>query len=316
LQQLGVQAWWQPWLGNLPRWIRKHGQDFDLIIVSRHYVLSPLLPLLRTYAPRAQLVFDTVDLHFLREQREAEQSKDQKQKRQSERTRGSELALIDKADLTWVVSHEEKSLLQKLRPDARVNVLSNIHAPSMAATTLDQRADLIFVGGYRHPPNVDATLWLANEIFPLIRARRPEIALHLVGDHAPAAVVELAKRDGIVVHGHVPDLDALLDRTRINLAPLRYGAGVKGKITQSLARGLPVVATTCAIEGMHLRDGEDVLVGDDPAAFADAVLRLYDDAELWQAMSGRGQEHIRTHFSDDAARVVIHELLGSLPVRD
>src|SRR4249919_2009152 len=173
----------------------------------------------------------------------------------------------------------------------------------------------MFVGSYRHPPNVDAAQWLANEIFPRIRAARPDIRLHLVGDYAPTEVSSLAQRDGIVVHGHVPDLDALLDRTRINLAPLRFGAGVKGKISQSLASGLPVVATHCAVEGMHLRDGEEVLVKDDADGFADALLRLYDDPGLWQALSQRGQEHIRQYFSRDVARKAIRELLDSLPAR-
>src|SRR4029079_4835065 len=122
------------------------------------------------------------------------------------------------------------------------------------------------------------------EIYPVIRAKRPDIKLHLVGDYAPAAVSALAQHDGIVVHGHVPDLDALLDCTRINMAPLRFGAGVKGKISHSLARGLPVVATSCAVEGMHLHGGDEVLVSDDADGFAEAVLRLYDDKALWQIL--------------------------------
>jgi GT2 family glycosyltransferase/glycosyltransferase involved in cell wall biosynthesis len=316
LQQLGVQACWQPWLGNLPRWIYKNGPRFDLIIASRHYVLSPLLPLLRLYAPQARIVFDTVDLHFLREQRGAEHSGDGGQRRAADRTRAVELGLIEKSDLTWVVSQDEKALLTTLLPNAPVQVLSNIHEFATTDAPFAQRRDLVFVGSYRHPPNVDAAIWLAEEILPLIRAQRPDIALHLVGDYAPAAVSDLGRRNGIVVHGHVPDLDALLDRTRINLAPLRYGAGVKGKIGQSMARGLPVVATTCAVEGMHLCHGQDVLVGDDAATFANAVLRLYDDSPLWQLLSQRGQDHIRRHFSHDAARTVLRELLGALPARD
>ena len=315
LQQLGVQACWQPWLGNLPRWLAEHGRRFDAIIGSRHYVLSPLLPLLRAHAAQAIIVFDTVDLHFLREQREAEQTRDGNQKRRAQRTRSSELALIEKTDLTWVVSHDEKALLATLLPNARVKVLSNIHELANVSTPFERRRDLLFVGSYRHPPNIDAALWLADEIFPHIRAHRPDISLHLVGDYAPTSVSELGQRDGIVFLGHVPDLDALLDRTRINLAPLRYGAGVKGKVSQSLARGLPVVATTCAVEGMHLDNDEEALVADDPAAFAAAVLRLYDDANLWQKLSERGQQHIRRHFSEDAARAMIRELLDALPAR-
>jgi GT2 family glycosyltransferase len=315
LQQAGVEVWWQPWVEGLPRWISRQDGAFDLIIVSRHYTLTPLLPLLRSRLPASRVLFDTVDLHHLRQLREAELSGDAAQLRAAEQVRRDELHLIANCDYTWVVSPIEREQLVAQLPNARVDVLPTIHASDSIAANFATRQDLLFVGSYRHPPNVDAALWLANEIFPRIRARRPDIALHLVGDYAPAAISDLGQREGIVVRGHVPDLDALLDRTRINLAPLRYGAGVKGKISHSLACGLPVVATHCAIEGMHLRDGEEVLVADDPAAFADAVLRLYDDAALWQSLSQNGQEHIRQHFSRDAARSVIRDLLASLPAR-
>jgi O-antigen biosynthesis protein len=119
----------------------------------------------------------------------------------------------------------------------------------------------------------------------------------------------------VVFHGHVPDLDALLDASAISVAPLRFGAGVKGKINQSLARGLPVVATACAIEGMHLVDGQDVLVADTADAFADAVVRLVDDDALWRRLRDGGWENTRRFFSRDAARLALTPLLDSLPTR-
>ena len=101
----------------------------------------------------------------------------------------------------------------------------------------------------------------------------------------------------------------------MSVAPLRYGAGVKGKVNQALAAGLPVVATSCAVEGMHLRDGVDVLVADDADAFARAVLRLHGDATLWQRLSTGGLENTRRHFSPEAIRPTLAALLASLPVR-
>ena len=102
---------------------------------------------------------------------------------------------------------------------------------------------------------------------------------------------------------------------RISLAPLRYGAGIKGKINQSLSRGLPVIATPCAAEGMFLADGEDVLVADDAQGFADAVLRLYGDRELWQRLRHGGLENTRRHFSRETARQVLRDWLQALPAR-
>jgi len=313
LQQAGVEVWWQPWIGSLPRWLWRQAEAVDLVIVSRHYVLTPLFQLLRSQMPNSRILFDTVDLHYLRQLREAELSGDPAQLRAAQQVRRDELHLIAHCDCTWVVSPFEREQLHALLPDARVEILPTIHQTEDVVPAFESRQDIVFVGSYRHPPNVDAALWLGNEIYPRIRAIRRDIQLHLVGDYAPAAVSALGERDGIIVHGHVADLDGLLDRTRINLAPLRFGAGVKGKISHSLARGLPVVATGCAVEGMHLRDGEQVLVADDADAFAQSVLRLYDDAALWRELSQRGQEHIRRHFSREAAREAIHSLLDSLP---
>jgi glycosyltransferase involved in cell wall biosynthesis len=137
--------------------------------------------------------------------------------------------------------------------------------------------------------------------------------LHLVGADAPESVLALADRPGVNFHGHVPDLEALLDRTRISLAPLRFGAGIKGKVNQALARGLPVVATSCAIEGMFLIDGEDVLCADTAEQFADAIVRLYRDPALWQILRQAGFENTRRHFSRDAARRVLRPWLRGLP---
>lgn len=315
LQQLGVEVWWHPYIGNPATWLGRHGPRMDLIIVSRHYIASAYLPLLRQYAPQARVVFDTVDLHYLREQREAELGADVRLARRAAQTRRQELAVIADSDLTLVVSTAEQALLARELPDARVAVLSNVHAIAGDRTGFEDRHGLVFVGGFRHPPNVDAAVWFAESVFPLIHARAPDIALHLIGADAPESVQALAERPGIHFHGYVPDIEPFMTDCRVALAPLRYGAGVKGKINLSMAHGQPVVATTCAVEGMHLRDGEDVLVADAPEAFAEAVLRLHGDAGLWRRLSENGVENVRRHFSFDAARLVLRrELLGTDPV--
>lgn len=310
LQQLGVQVWWRAWLRSVPRWFARHGRDFDLIIASHHYVASQYLLLARKLAPQARFVFDTVDLHYLREQREADLAGDPARQRSANRTRARELRLVREADLTLVVSPVEQALLARDAPGAAVEILSNVHHSTTAQAPFRERRDLLFVGGYRHPPNVDAALWLVREIHPLIRARRPDIVLHLIGSDAPPNILALRDIDGVRVHGHVPDLAPYMDGCRIGLAPLRYGAGVKGKINLSMAHGQPVVATAAAVEGMHLRDGIDVLVADDAQAFADAVLRLYDDATLWETLARNGLANVAQHFSFDAARRALRRVLG------
>lgn len=311
LQQLGVQTWYAPFFGTPAAWLREHGARFDTVLVCRHYVLREWLPLLRRHAPQARLVFDTVDLHYLRERRGAEITQDASLRRASERTRSLELEMIARSDTTLVVSDTERTLLAQDAPDARVEILSNLHQVHGSSRGFAERQDLVFVGGFRHPPNVDAARWFASDVFPLIRERLPDVRFHCIGSDPTPEITALSALPGVQVHGHVPDLSPYMDGVRIAVAPLRFGAGVKGKVNLSMAHGQPVVATGCAVEGMHLRDGVDVLVADDAPAFADAVVRLYSDEALWRQLAQHGLDNVQRHFSLDAARDVVRRVLIS-----
>ena len=308
LQQLGVEAWYAPFAQRAPAWLQQHGARFDSVLLCRHYVASEFLPLLRRHAPQAQIIFDTVDLHYLREQRAAELADDAPLLRAAARTREAELDVIARSDITVVVSETERALLAQDAPRARVEVLSNLHAVAGPGLPFAQRHDLVFVGGFRHPPNVDAVRWFVHDIFPMLRARLPELQFHCIGSHAPAEIQALSAQPGVHVHGHVPDIGPYMDGCRIAVAPLRYGAGVKGKVNFSMAHGQPVVATSCAAEGMHLIDGHDVLLADSAREFAAAILKLHDDATLWDTLSANGLDNVARHFSIDAARDVVQRL--------
>ena len=309
LQALGIEAWHAPFATSLPAWLETHGSTFDVIVVCRHHVLQPLLALLRAHAPAARIVFDTVDLHYLRERRGAEVRGDSSLIKAAERTRRIELDLVNRSDATLVVSEAELVLLAREAPQARVEVLSNLHELKDPGLPFDRRKDVVFVGGFRHPPNVDAVRWFADEVWPRLHAVEPDMVFHCIGGDVPADIQALAGRPGIRVHGHVPDIVPYMSGARLAVAPLRFGAGVKGKVNLSMAHGQPVVATTCAVEGMHLHDGEDVLVADTPEDFAAAVLRAYRDPVLWSRLASGGRENVARHFSLDAGRGVVQRLL-------
>ncbi|MFC7302025.1 glycosyltransferase [Cognatiluteimonas weifangensis] len=309
LQQLGVEAWYAPFARRAPAWLREHGPRFHSVLACRHYVAREFLPLLRRHAPQARVAFDSVDLHYLRERRAAELAGDPARLRTAERTRALELDVIARSDVTVVVSEVERALLARDAPQATVEVLSNLHQVAGPGQPFAQRRDLVFVGGFRHPPNVDAVRWFVEAVFPLVRARLPQVRFHCIGSHPPPAIQALAAYAGVEVHGHVPDIAPYMDGCRIALAPLRYGAGVKGKVNLSMAHGQPVVATAAAVEGMHLHDGDDVLVADDAEAFAAAIVRLYQNPALWQRLSAGGLTNVARHFSLDAARDSVRRLL-------
>jgi len=291
------------------RWLRENGAQFDAVILSRHYVAAPLLEAVRHYAPKARLVFDTVDLHYLREEREAALSDREDLRRQAATTKLAELRLIRNSDVTLVVSPIEQELLQREVPGARIEVLSNVHEVVGRRAGFGERKDLFFVGGFQHQPNVDAMLWFVHAIWPQVAKALPDARFHIAGSKMPESIKALAS-ERVIVHGFLPTLDALLDGCRLSVAPLRYGAGVKGKVNQSMAHGQPVVATTVAAEGMYLQHETDVLVADDAETFAREVIRLYTDEALWTRLADGGLANIATHFSFAAATQALRRVLG------
>ena len=308
LGRVGVHVLCKPWSPTLANWLRREGSTLDAVMLCRHYVAAPNLQLVRRLAPRAIVLFDTVDLHFLREQRAAEHTRNAALARQAAASRQRELALIRACDASLVVSPVELDMLRSEAPQARVELLSNVHEVHGRTTDFAMRSGLVFVGGLGHPPNEDAVHWLTSEIYPRIRAARPDIALHLVGD-IPEAMRPQFAGAGLHIHGRVADLGPWMSDCRIALAPLRYGAGVKGKINMAMSHGLPVVATRLAAEGMQLVDGVDVLLADDTEGFAAAALRLYDDELLWNRLSTAGLLNVQQHFSFEAARKALLRLL-------
>jgi O-antigen biosynthesis protein len=307
LQQAGIEVLCAPQVSLLEPWLAEHGRDLDLIIVSRHYVLAPILEMIRELSPQARLVFDTVDLHFLREEREAEVTGSAQMAEQASATREQELMLIRQSDITLVVSPVEQALLSSLEPEADIRVVSNIHSVHGCRQGWAGRAGLVFVGGFQHIPNIDAARWLVDEIFPLVRAEIPDIELHLIGSRMPDDIRAI-NVSGVHVHGFVQELDPYLDGCRVSVAPLRYGAGVKGKVNQAMSHGLPVVATTCAAEGMFLEHGRDVLVADTAEDFARQVIRAHQDQATWETLSIGGLKNVEQYFSRQAARRALIEI--------
>jgi GT2 family glycosyltransferase len=308
LQAQGIECLYRPYTRSVARHLADHGGLYHLAILSRADVAAQVMPAVRKYCPKARILYDTVDLHFLREERLAALTGDASIRRVAEQRKAQELGLIDAADATLVVSDAELEILQAERPRARLHLVSNIHRIYGSATPFDARRDILFIGAFAHPPNADAVLWLAREILPLARAEIPNLHCHVIGAEPPSDVRALSG-PGLTLHGYVPDVSPFFAGCRLSVAPLRYGAGVKGKINQSLAHGLPVVATPQAAEGMSLVDGESVLIADTPAAFASAIVRLYEDRALWDRISAGGLGVMERCFSFDAARRAIVEAI-------
>ncbi|EGV18075.1 glycosyltransferase [Thiocapsa marina] len=308
LQRIGVEVLYRPYVRRIRDHLASHGSDYDLVILSRADAAAATLDAARTHCTKARIVFDTVDLHFLRERRLAQLQHNRATLRVAERRKAQELDLMRRADMTFVVSEAERDILAVEAPDVRVHVVSNIYRVFGSAKPFEARGGILFIGAFAHPPNTDAVLFLCREIMPLLRERVPDIRLTVIGADPPREVLACAGSN-IEIAGHVPDVEPFFAACRVSVAPLRYGAGVKGKINQSLAHGVPVVATRVAGEGMHLVDGESVLIADDAPAFAEAIARLDRDPLLWQRLSDGGIRVMETHFGFAAAEQALREAL-------
>lgn len=309
LQSLGVEVLYAPYMNDPIKLFRQRGNEFDAILLSRHYIAINYLGLARLYAPKAKLIFDTVDLHYLREQRAAALEDSDELRRKAERTRAQEHKLIRECDATLVVSPVEQTLLARELPQARVEILSNVHEVFGCRRDYAQRKDLVFVGSFQHPPNEDAMLWFAREILPRLRDTLPGVRLNVIGQPVPESLREYAAED-FVLHGFIADLEPFMDGCRVSVAPLRYGAGVKGKVNMAMSYGLPVVATPAAVEGMHIEADNDVLVAADADGFAAAIVHLYGDPSLWETLSKNGLANVERHFSFDAAKRALSRILA------
>ena len=277
-------------------------------MLCRYYVADTNLPLFHRLAPKAKVLFDTEDLHFIREERTARHLGSTALSRQAGASRRRELGLVKRADATLVVSPAEQKLLLEAVPGAKVLLLPNMHEVHGSQRPFAERSGLVFVGGCGHPPNEDAIRWLTGEIWPVLHARRPELLLNLIGD-MPEHLRQEFSREGIVIHGRVSSLEPWMQGCRVALAPLRIGAGVKGKVNTAMSHGLPVVATSVAAEGMGLQHRVNSLLADDPSTFAEAVIELHDDQALWDRLSVASADHVRTHFSFSVAQAALERAL-------
>lgn len=314
LQRLGIECIYEPHCLSVKHFITAHAAEYQLAMLCRPYVAIRHMQLLRLITPAIRIIYDTVDLHYLRERRQAEVEKNPLMAERAERTRLDELKLIREADATIVVSPVEKELLAREVARANVHVVQLVIPEEPKGPDFAARRDILFIGGYQHTPNVEAVLYFIREILPALRQRVPDLRFLVIGSRPPAEIQALAS-EHVQILGFQKDITPYFDACRVMVAPLRFGAGIKGKLGTSFSYGLPVVATSIAAEGMYLEHGREVLIADAPQEFVDAVVRLYTDPELWLRMSDAGRRLVRERYSPAVIRSGLEGVIKSMDGR-
>ncbi len=298
-------------VSSIEEYLFLNQERISVLFLSRVHFGGAWIERGRAFCPGAQIVFNTVDLHHVREEREAALRGDAESAMRSQETKRLEYGCITAADVSIVVSEHEQVRLAADLPTSRVVVVPLMREIGRTSfPDWEHRSNLAFVGGFQHQPNIDAVNYFLDDIWPRVLARRPELVFHVIGSHMPAAMTE-RNAPNVEWVGHVPELEPWLDGLRLTVAPLRYGAGAKGKVVSSLLNGVPCVATSIAAEGMGLRIGDDIVACDSSEDFADAIVRVHDDAEVWRRLSDHGFATLsRTHSIEYAQKclesVLVH----------
>ncbi len=308
LEAMDITCWHLPWAGSIEDVLRSMGDRLSLVYVHRFGVMQRYGALIRRWAPAARLIYCVADLHHLRAARrvaiEAGLPAEAPEGRAATAgLRTAELLACLAADTVITHSSHEAMLLHAAIPEARVALVPWDIPPGPPVTGVP-RHGVAFIGSYGHAPNLDAAHTLLEAVMPRVWATDPTIPLRLAGSDLPASLRDAAARIAgrpIEVLGWVEDLDAMMARIRLTVAPLRYGAGLKGKVLDSIAAGVPCICSPIAAEGMDLPAPLDTLIGNTPADMAALILRLHHDSAAYTALCDAGQAWIAGHFS--AARI-------------
>lgn len=299
LRSAGVHTVCDGGSAGLRAFLRRHGRSIDVFVLNRVGAGGTLFELVRRRNPEARILFNTVDLHHVREFRAAEHSKNDSALRRAGQTRDREFHLARNADLTLVVSTAEKELLETAVPGCHVSVLPLARRITPPTLSFEKRAGIGFIGGFAHAPNLDAVRYFLEEVWPLVRRRDHDASFEIVGSGLPDGLIHQVEGD-VRYLGLLENIDDWLDHLKVSVAPLRFGAGAKGKVASSLCAGLPCVLTSVAAEGMGLEDSVGVILADTREAMAESLLRLCADPDLWQRTSQAGLGFAREHLSIEA----------------
>ena len=307
LQQMGIEVLYGNWYrAHWKEWIAENADSFDYAFLNRPHIAVNYIDVLREKT-KAHILYYGHDLHFLRFGREYALTGKKELLKEAESWKEKELSLMRKADLTAYPSETEIEEIRKIDPTIRAVAITPYFFDPVpeADYHLSDREDLFFVGGYKHTPNIDAAQWIAGEIMPKLRELRPGIRIHIAGSNMPKEVSDL-QNDEILIEGLLTEeqLEHFYRHSRLNLIPLRYGAGVKGKVVESMRYGLPVITTACGAEGIP--DAEGILqIAETAEEIAKRIAELYDDEAKLQEISAAGIRHANEHYTEERAKRIL-----------
>lgn len=315
LIELKVRCLNKPQVNALEHHLAAIDRSYDFVLSCRPVYTEALIPVIKKYCTAAYFIYETHDLHFIRLQRQAEVEHNREMLAHSSFLKAMELNIAAEADCTIVVSNKERDILLRENPNLYIEVIPVVSEVFGRKSDFTQRNNLVFIGNYEHRPNVDAVLYFVQDIFPQVLEKIPTIKFFIVGSNPPQEITALSSSN-IVVLGFVPDITDLMNQIRISINPLRFGAGIKGKLITCMSYGLPCIGTSIAAEGMSLTHEKNILVADTPSAFSDCIINLYSNSVLWETLSNEGLTFVQQNFSLNVAKKGFTQIFERLRLKN
>lgn len=310
LQELGIEVLYGDWYrSHWRKWVKEHSQKINYVYLNRPHIAEKYIDFFKQET-KARIMYYGHDLHYLREWREFEINPSPKLRKSSRLWKLKELAIINKSDIAYYPSPVEVEEIKKELPQARIKAIpAYVFFDDQLNVIQDfaQRKDILFVGGFAHRPNLDGILWFLEEIFPKVLAKLPELKLYIIGSNPPEILNRYASRN-VIVTGYISEeeLKRFYSTVRMVVVPLRYGAGIKGKIVEAMYHQVPIVTTSVGAEGLENSE-RCLVIADDERHFSQRILDLYDDAETMINLSRQGREYVMRNFSQKSCQEAILE---------
>jgi len=315
LQQLGIEVLYGDYYQkNIREWIRENGRFFDVIIAHRMHIAPKYLTYLKKFSS-ATIAYVGHDLQFKSSLRKFGFTGDGNHLKDSEKFKEIETRIFNTVDIIFPFSTYEAPFIREIVPHKIVQTIPVFFYDKIPGPVPNfaSRTDILFVGFFGHPPNIDAALWFSAEVFPIVQRLIPEVKLLIVGSK-PTDEIKQLEGPFINVTGHVSD-DKLIEyyrKCKVAVLPLRYGAGVKGKLLESLCHQIPTVITSVAAEGVDEIE-KSCLISDNADDFAEQIHKVYTDENVWNNCASEGKELIKKYFTKEAARKIMEDVFEKKP---
>jgi O-antigen biosynthesis protein len=316
LQQMGIETRYHPWVTSFDDWLATYRDDIDAVFLNRPNIAQYYLASLQRIIPEVPRIFFGVDLHSARMRMQSSVANDPSLETEARDMEALERKIWHEVDVTLYPSQEEADQVTRLDPsvDARA-IVPYCFDEFRPLRTPPASHSIMFVAGFAHPPNVNAAVWLVHEIMPLVRSEIPDATLRIVGSN-PTVVIKDLETDFVQVTGYVTSeqLEKMYREARASVVPLRFGAGVKLKVVESIYEGVPLVTTPVGSQGL---DGLSAVIPvlDNAEKIAAAIVQLLSDDKKWIEQARRQLAYAEAHFSRQAAISTITEAIKAATAR-